>query len=155
MEVVISIEVRASRCTPAHAELDDDGPDLAVTTQVGAGGDLYVHVTFRAPTRVALSYESVREALALLVDAPDLGLTASDLLQERGLHRSPPARSWLGPPAEDEPGGSIGGWVTAMVRLDPPPAKPTTLYVRAALRDQVSAPVRVEVAPRDPTDEDE
>lgn len=154
--MTITIMARAARRTPEHPELPEDGPDLAlaVAAAPAPGGEVWVHVTFRAPLPLARRCRSLGEAVALLVDAPALGLAASERLVDTEAPRDP-----AGPVGDDGgdaaagddddllAGATAGGWVTAAVRLDPPPARPTTLYVRAALRDAVSAPARVDLAP--------
>lgn len=135
-----SASITSRRRTAAHPPLEADGPVLALSTQVQA--DLMVvRVSFRADARLASDYPSLHEAVALAVDLPDLGRCESSVLTD-------PERSAEGPAwTEDDaaPAGAVEGWLTAHVRLDPRLPRPTTLYVRALLRDACSAARRVDL----------
>lgn len=144
---MIDIRSIAERETPRHAALPP-GVDLAVAAEQRPDGELLAHVTFLAPADVSLAYRSLHEAIAVLVDVPELGLASSALLLPLELQRADPGPNWLGlrPPAPDELVGRIGGWCTAGVRVDGL-ARPATAWVRAALRDRTSAACRVELQP--------
>ena len=144
---MIHIRSVAERETPRHVALPE-GADLAVAAELRPDGELFVHVTFLAPEAVSLAFRSLHEAIAVLVDVPELGLSDSALLLPLELQRADPGPNWLGlrPPADDEVLGRIGGWCTAGVRVVGL-ERPVTAWVRAALRDRTSAACRVELAP--------
>lgn len=143
MRVVIASAGR--RTTPAHPSVTS--PGLAVTARPAADGGVVVLVGFCAPRDVAHAYARLHEALALLVDVPDAGLFAAELLVDHEVHREPAGPNWLGaPPPSDGFEGALCGSATATVAVHGL-TRPTTIYVRAALRDLVSPAAAVELRP--------
>jgi hypothetical protein len=134
-----TITIGSRRETDAHPALVPGGPDLAVAATLEPDG-LVARVSFRCDAALAAALgRPVEEAVALLVDLPDLGRGESSLLTDG---------ERLGGGGEAPGGvaeGTLEGWVTARVRLDPALPRPTTLYLRAALRDACSAPLRIEL----------
>ncbi|MBX3470132.1 MAG: hypothetical protein KF878_24920 [Planctomycetes bacterium] len=113
-----------------------------------------VLVGFCAPRDVALAYARLHEAVALLVDIPDAGLFAAELLVDGEVHREPPGPNWRGaPPPADGFAGAYGGSATARIDVHGL-TRPVTVYVRAALRDLVSPACAVEVRPPAPPGEE-
>jgi hypothetical protein len=143
----IHIRSIAERETPRHRTLSAP-VDLAVAAEPRPDGEVLVHVTFLAPSDVSLAYRSLHEAIAVLVDVPELGLTGSALLLPLELQRADPGPNWLGvrPPAPDEVVGRLEGWCTAGVRVVGL-ERPATAWVRAAFRDRLSAACRVDLRP--------
>ncbi|MCO5171067.1 MAG: hypothetical protein M9894_32485 [Planctomycetes bacterium] len=143
MRVVITPAGR--RTTPAHPTVTS--PGLAVVASPAGDGEVLALVGFCAPRDAALAYARLHEAVALLVDVPDAGLCAAELLIDREVHREPAGPNWLGaPPPPDGFAGSFGGSATARIEVHGL-TRPTTVYVRAALRDLVSPACAVELRP--------
>jgi hypothetical protein len=146
VEVTVRIKPVGLRRTPAHPTLEPDGPDLAITTELGEPGEVLAHIAYRTPSVVAWQYRRVREAMAVLVDLPDLGVCASECLVEHEMHRVDGGSNWVGAKAGTPAlAGTEGGCVSAAISVDGPTDRPLSLIIRAAFRDQLSTPSRIEV----------
>lgn len=132
-----------------HPSLDGEGTAAAVAAQVTPAGTILARVSLQVPYPIALTYEHLPEAVALIVEVPAHGVCRSDLLVDRDERRIRP----YGPSRREGPVNAPEGLLllvqaTAEVELSPPPDRPLTLYVRAAFRDALSAPCRVDLDPR-------
>lgn len=136
--------------TDRHPALD--GAAVAVSAEVAGKAAVRARVSFQAPAAVARSLRSLRAAVALVAEVPALGVVESRLLVDDvappGAAGRPNRRG--PPPAAPAPGSLVGGQATAEVVLDPPPDRPITLWLRAALLDELSAPCKVELGPGRP-----
>jgi hypothetical protein len=146
--VKLSLHVRSGLGSDDHPAVAGEGAAVALVAERTAAGAVRALVSFQAPAEVALTLRSLREAMALTADVPELGLCASWLLLDvppPGIRRGP---NRVGPAPSPAPELVMGGQATAEVVLDPRPDRPVTLWLRAAFRDVVSAPCKVELGPR-------